>query len=146
MMDVRRRHHLHDADHAQRGDRDAEWVAQGRFLGLQCPVCDARYLGGRGYCPVDAVALGAEHEVELPQTGTLTNFTIVTPVQYPGQTETEPFPRVHVLLDEYDVVLGYQNLIEVPLDQVRIGLRVQAMWDTTGVAGPPELGGLDPHR
>ena len=47
---------------------------------------------------------GAEHEVDLPQTGTITNYTIITPVQYPGQTETEPFARVFVLLDGTDVV------------------------------------------
>jgi len=118
--------------------RDADMVAQGRFLGLQCPVCPRVYLGSRGYCPVDAVALGTEHELELAQKGTITNYTIVTPVQYPGQTETDPFPRVHVLLDEHEVVIGYQNLIEVPLDEVRIGLRVQAMWDTTGAAAELE--------
>ena len=44
-----------------------------------------------------------------PQPGTITNYTIITPVQYPGQTETEPFARVHVLLDGTDVVLGYQT-------------------------------------
>jgi len=115
--------------------RDAEAVAQGRFLGLRCPVCSRVYLGGRGYCPVDAVALGPEHELDLPQRGTITNFTIVTPVQYPGQTETEPFARVHVLLDDVDVVLGYQPLIEVPMDQVRIGMRVAAMWDSSSGAG-----------
>ena len=33
------------------------------------------------------------HEVELGDRGTITNFTIITPVQYPGQKETEPFAR-----------------------------------------------------
>ena len=46
--------------------------------------------------------------------GVVTNYTIITPVQYPGQTETEPFARVHVWLDGTDVVLGYQALIDVP--------------------------------
>jgi hypothetical protein len=123
--------------------RDAAAVAAGRFLGLACPVCGRVYLGGRGYCPVDAVALGQEHEVDLPQSGTVTNFTIITPVQYPGQTETEPFSRVHVLLDGVDVILGYQPLIEVAVDDVRIGMRVTAMWDTTSGAGA-ELEGWIP--
>ena len=120
-----------NADQTFGEQRDADAVAQGRFLGLQCPVCGRVYLGGRGYCPVDSVALGAEHEIELPQKGTITNFTIVTPVQYPGQTETDPFARVHVLLDGVDVVLGYQPLIEVAMDDVRIGMRVAAMWNTS---------------
>ena len=45
--------------------------------------------------------------------GIVTNYTIITPVQYPGQTETEPFARVHVWLDGTDVILGYQPLLDV---------------------------------
>ena len=101
---------------------------EGRFLGLKCPVCGRTYTGGRGYCPVDSVALGREHEVDLPQQGTITNYTIITPVQYPGQTETEPFARVHVWLDDTDVVLGYQPLLDTANDDVRIGMRVSAVW------------------
>ena len=55
-----------------------------------------------------------EHEVDLPQVGVVTNYTIITPVQYPGQTETEPFARVHVWLDDTDVILGYQPLSTSP--------------------------------
>ena len=95
---------------------------------MPCPVCGRVYAGGRGYCPIDALELGEEHEVDLPQTGTITNFTIITPVQYPGQTETEPFARVFVLLDGIDVVLGYQPVIELPVDDVRVGVRVSAVW------------------
>ena len=101
---------------------------EGRFIGLKCPVCGRTYTGGRGFCPVDSVALGTEHEVELPQRGTITNYTIITPVQYPGQTETEPFARVHVWLDDTDVVLGYQPLLETPNADVHIGIRVSAVW------------------
>ncbi len=42
-----------------------------------------------------------------PTPGTITNFAIVTPVQYPGQTETEPFVRAFVLLDGTDVIIPY---------------------------------------
>jgi uncharacterized OB-fold protein len=101
---------------------------EGRFLGLRCPVCARTYTGGKGYCPVDAVELTPEHEIDLPQVGTVTNYTIITPVQYPGQTETEPFSRVHVWLDGTDVVLGYQALLDTPNSDVRIGMRVAAMW------------------
>jgi uncharacterized OB-fold protein len=101
---------------------------EGRFIGLKCPVCGRTYTGGRGYCPVDSVALGTADEVELPQRGTITNYTIITPVQYPGQTETEPFARVHVWLDDTDVVLGYQPLLDTPNADVHIGIRVSAVW------------------
>jgi uncharacterized OB-fold protein len=108
---------------------------EGRFLGLRCPECGRTYTGGRGYCPIDTLALTEEHEVDLPQVGTITNYTIITPVQYPGQTETEPFARVHVLLDDVDVVLGYQPIIDVPKERIHIGMRVAAVWASEAEKG-----------
>ncbi len=99
-----------------------------RLLGLRCPRCERVYAGGRGYCPIDAVELGPECEVDLPNVGTITNFAIVTPVSYPGQTETEPFVRAFVLLDGTDVVIGYSPVIELPAEEVRVGQRVAAVW------------------
>ncbi len=101
---------------------------EGRFLGLKCPICGRTYTGGKGYCPVDAIELTRDYEVDLPQVGTVTSYTIITPVQYPGQTETEPFSRAHVWLDDTDVVLGYQTLVDVPNADVRVGMRVAAVW------------------
>ena len=98
-------------------DRLREASRDQRILGQKCPVCGRVYAGGRGYCPIDAVELGEEHDVDLPHSGTITNFTIITPVQYPGQTETEPFARVFVLLDGTDVVLPYQAVIELPVER-----------------------------
>jgi uncharacterized OB-fold protein len=102
--------------------------AEQRLLGQRCPVCGRLYAGGRGYCPIDAVELTEEHDVDLPQRGVVSNYTIVTPVQYPGQTETEPFARVMVRLDGVDCVLGFQNLIDVPVEDIHPGIRVAAMW------------------
>jgi uncharacterized OB-fold protein len=115
-------------------DRLVEASRQQRLLGLRCPVCARVYVGGRTTCPIDSIDLGPEHEVELPHTGTITNFVVVTPVQYPGQTETEPFARVFVLVDGTDVVLGYQPVIELPVGEVRVGARVAAVW-----ASPAEV-------
>jgi uncharacterized OB-fold protein len=111
---------------------------QGRFLGLRCPECGRTYTGGRGYCPIDSIALTSEHQVDLPQRGTVTNYTIITPVQYPGQTETDPFARIHILLDGTDVVLSFQVPVDIPNDEIRIGLRVSAVW-----ASEAERGGLE---
>jgi uncharacterized OB-fold protein len=109
-------------------DRLRERSREQRILGQRCPVCERVYAGGRGYCPIDAVELGEEHDVDLPHTATITNFTIVTPVQYPGQTETDPFARVFVLLDGTDVVLPYQPVVELPVEDVKVGKRVAAAW------------------
>jgi uncharacterized OB-fold protein len=121
--------------------RSEQANAEGRFLGFKCPVCDRTYTSGKTFCPIDTVELTAEHEVDLPQTGTLTNYTIITPIQYPGQTETEPFARVHVLLDGIDVVLGYQPVLDTPNEDVRIGMRLSAVWASEG----EKLEGRDPR-
>ncbi len=109
-------------------DRVVEASLEQRLLGHECPVCARVYTGGRGYCPIDAVALGEANEVDLPHVGTITNFAIVSPVQYPGQTETEPFVRAFVLLDGTDVILPYQPVIDLPADEVHVGQRVGAIF------------------
>ena len=115
-------------------------------------MCGRTYTGGRGYCPVDASRSAPSTRSSCRSTGTITNFTIVTPVQYPGQTETEPFARVLVLLDDTDVVLGYQPLIDPPDDDVRIGMRVSAVWASEAELRGPRLerrrppSRLDAHR
>ena len=58
----------------------------------------------------------------------MTGFTIITPVAYYGQTETEPFVYASVLLDGSDGTLGGQDIIGIPHDEVRSGLRVRAVW------------------
>ena len=109
-------------------DRAIDASKEHRLLGSECPTCGRIYSGGKGYCPIDSLEFTPEHDVDLPETGTITNYTIVTPVQYPGQTETEPFIRAFVLLDGVDVVLNYQPTIELSVDDVRVGLRVSAVW------------------
>ena len=37
---------------------------------------------GRGICPIDSLELDEQHLIDLPPTGTITNFVIVTLVQY----------------------------------------------------------------
>lgn len=113
-------------------DRTVAASERGVLLGQECPTCGRVYAGGRGLCPIDATIFTEANDVELPQRGTITNFVIVTPVQYPGQTETEPFARVFVLLDGTDVVLGYQPTIELPVGDVHIGVRVSAVWASPG--------------
>jgi uncharacterized OB-fold protein len=114
--------------------------AEGRFLGFKCPECGRMYTGAKSFCPIDNIELLEEHEVDLPQTGVVSNYTIIEPVQYPGQTETERFSRVHVKLDGVDVVLGFQPLLDVAVDDVRIGMKVSAVWASEG-----EASNLDPR-
>ena len=53
-------------------------------------------------------------------------FTVITPVQYYGQKETEPYIRASVLLDGSDTPLGQQDIRDIPVAEFRVGLRVRA--------------------
>jgi uncharacterized OB-fold protein len=118
--------------------RAAEAGRRGQLLGHTCPVCGNTYQGGRGACPIDSTEFGPEHDVVLSNTGVVTNYTVVTPTQYPGQTETEPFARCMIAIDSHAVVLGYQWLIDVPVTEVRSGMHVTAIW-----ASPTEQEDMD---
>ena len=99
-------------------------LAEGRLTGQRCPACGKVYVPSRGTCPVDGVP--ADEEVELPDSGTVTTFSIVN-VAYPGQQVTPPYVAAAVLLDGADI--AFQHLI-LGCDpaEVRIGLRVRAVW------------------
>ena len=123
-------------------ERAREATREGRLPGMRCPVCDRIFVGGdRPQCPIDSIELGPETMVDLPQTGTITNFVVVTPVQYPGQSETEPFARVFVLIDDTDVIFAYQPVIELPVDDLRVGIRVSAVWASPAEADDEVLSG-----
>jgi uncharacterized protein len=99
-------------------------LAEGRLIGQRCPACGKVYVPSRGTCPVDGVP--ADEEVELPDTGTVTTFSIVN-VAYPGQQVTPPYVAAAVLLDGADI--AFQHLIlGCEPGEVRIGLRVRAVW------------------
>src|SRR6478609_1482905 len=99
-------------------------LEQGRILGQRCPTCHKVYVPPRSACPVDGVATTAE--VELAHTGTVTTFCIVN-VPFLGQRITPPYVSAYVLLDGADI--AFLHLIQgIPADQVRMGMRVKAVW------------------
>lgn len=99
-------------------------MAEGRILGQRCPVCHMVYVPPRGACPVDGVP--TTDEVELAGTGTVTTFCIVN-VPFLGQRITPPYVSAYVLLDGADI--AFLHLIQgIAADQVRMGMRVEAVW------------------
>jgi uncharacterized protein len=108
--------------------RYADALMDGRLIGHKCPKCGLVYAPPRGYCPIDVIETTDADEVQLADRGVVTNYTVVTPVQYYGQEETEPFVRASVLLDEPGGMLNLQDVVECPIDDVRIGMRVEAVW------------------
>jgi uncharacterized OB-fold protein len=109
-------------------NRFVDELLEGRLVGHKCPSCGRVYLPSKGYCPMCVVATGPQDEVQVPDHGTVTGFTIITPVAYYGQQETEPFVFASVLLDGADTPLSGQDVTGVPHDQLRTGMRVKAKW------------------
>ena len=109
-------------------ERYVDALIDGRILGHKCPSCGRVYVPGKGYCPICVVPTGEADEIEVGDHGTVTGFTIITPVAYYGQKETEPFVYASVLLDGADSNLGGQDIVGVPRDQVHSGMRVRAVW------------------
>lgn len=119
--------------------RYADCLMEGRIIGHKCPKCGLVYVPPRGYCPIDTIETGTNDEVTLGDKGTVTNYTIVTPVQYYGQEETEPFVRASVLLDGPGGTMNLQDILDVPVDEVRVGMRVAADWLPEGERTIDEL-------
>ena len=68
--------------------------------------------------------------VELPNTGTVTTYCVVN-VPFAGQSIEIPYICGQILLDGAN--LSFMGLLqEIPIDEVRMGLRVEAVW------APPE--------
>lgn len=107
-------------------------LLDGRLLAQRCPVCHQVYIPPRGACPVDGVP--TTDEVELPDRGTVTTFCVVN-VPHLGQRLTPPYVAAYVLLDGADI--AFQHLVlEIPADQVRMGMRVHAVWRPAAEWGP----------
>jgi uncharacterized protein len=99
-------------------------LAEGRLIGQRCPACGKVYIPSRGVCPADGVP--ADSQVELPDTGTVTTFSVVN-VGYPGQRVSPPYVAAAVLLDGADIAFQHLILGCDPGD-VHLGLRVRAVW------------------
>jgi uncharacterized OB-fold protein len=99
-------------------------LAEGRILAQRCPACGKVYVPPRSACPVDGVPTTGE--IELPDQGTVTTFCIVN-VPFLGQKITPPYVSAYILLDGADIALQHL-LLDIPAEEVRMGLRVEAVW------------------
>ncbi|MGQ0432507.1 MAG: Zn-ribbon domain-containing OB-fold protein [Microthrixaceae bacterium] len=106
-------------------------VAQRKILGERAPGGKV-YVPSRGADPQLGVA--TSEQVELPHVGTLTSFCIVN-VAFYGQGMEIPYTSGLILLDGSD--LPIMHLIqECPVEDVHIGMRVEAVWVDDAELGP----------
>src|SRR5271156_7239077 len=103
-----------------------------KFIGQRCPKCKKVYIPSRGSCPTDG--LPTDEVVELANTATVTPYCVVN-VPFAGQSIEIPYICAMVLLDGADI--SFMGLIqEIPADEVRMGLRVEAVWVDPEDLGP----------
>jgi uncharacterized protein len=103
-------------------------IAHGRIIGHTCPECGKVYVPPRGYCPLCAVPTSDHDEVDVQSRGTITTFSIITPLQYQGQEEQDDYVQATILLDGSTSTLGMQRIHEVAIADVHTGMRVEAIW------------------
>ncbi len=99
-------------------------LEQGKILGQRCPTCQKVYVPPRSACPADGTP--TNEEIELPAKGTVTTFCIVN-VPFMGQKITPPYVSAYILLDGADIAFLHL-ILDIPADEVRMGMRVEAVW------------------
>jgi uncharacterized OB-fold protein len=107
-------------------------MEQKKILGQKCVGCGRVYVPPRGACA--RCGLPTEEEVEVKDTGTIVTFTIV---RVPSQNiEIElPYCAASILLDGADIPFT-ALLRDVPVEDVRLGMRVQGVWKPESEFGP----------
>src|SRR5881409_422526 len=91
-------------------------IANRKIFGQRCPECEKVYVPPRGSCPTCGIA--TRDEVELADQGTVTTFCIVN-IPFAGAAVEVPYVCA-----------------SVPLDEVRMGMRVEAVWVPPEERGP----------
>jgi uncharacterized OB-fold protein len=107
-------------------------IAEGRILGQRCIECRRVYVPPRGACPRCAVR--TEEEVQVSNKGTVTTFCIVR-VPSENLSFNPPYTCAAVLLDGADIPMLHV-LQECALEDVRMGMRVEAVWVPKDERGP----------
>ena len=101
-------------------------MAEGRLMGQKAVGSDKVYLPPRGSDPTSGAP--TEIEVEVSQNGTVTTYCITN---IPGLSESAPevpYIAAQILLDGANT--PYLALVQgIAVEDVRMGLRVKAVWD-----------------
>ena len=99
-------------------------LAKGKIIGARVGDDGPVYVPPRGADPKQAKP--TDQEVEVSDKGTLTTFCIVR-VPSENLTFNLPYACVSVLLDGADIPMMH-IMQECPLEDIRMGMRVQAVW------------------
>ena len=107
-------------------------LTRGRLIGKRCPRCEKVYVPARGSCPRCGIAMA--ESVEVSDRGTITTFCIVR-VPSENIDLKLPYCAANILLDRSDMPM-IALLQECDAEDVRIGMRVEAVWKPEKEWGP----------
>jgi uncharacterized OB-fold protein len=99
-------------------------MEKGKIMGQKCDGCGKVYVPPRGAC--GKCGRATNEEVEVQDRGTVVSFSIV---RVPSQNIKVELPYVaaNICLDGADI--SFTGLLqEIPWEEVRIGMRVKAVW------------------
>jgi uncharacterized OB-fold protein len=113
------------------GVRFFQGLREKKILGTRCHRCGRVLVPGRKFCPRDFIELF--DWVELPDEGTIKTFAFVN-YSFVGQPRDPPYIVAIIDLDGADT--GFSHYVmgidfsdpEKVKDQVKIGMRVKAVW------------------
>lgn len=107
-------------------------IMEGRLIGDRCPETGKVYVPPRGYSPTHGVP--CVDEIDIPDVGTLTTFCVIN-IPFEGQRLAPPYVAGAIVLDGADVPL-FHIVAGVDPAEVRMGLRVKAVWQPPADRGP----------
>ena len=107
-------------------------LAEGKLLGARCGSCEQVYVPARGSCPRCGVPIDDKREIS--DKGTITTYCVV---RVPSENIELKLPYVcaHILLDGANIPF-FALIQECEVDEVRIGMRVEAVWAPKEEWGP----------
>lgn len=120
--------------------RFAEGLLEGRIRGQRSPVSGKVYVPSLGYDNIERTEMTEADDVEVADRGAISSYTVITPVQYYGQKETEPYIRASILLDGADQPIIGVDIRDISIEEFRVGMRVKAVWKPAADRDVSELG------
>ena len=116
----------------QASSRYLKGIAQKKILGARVGPGAKVYVPPRGADP--QLGKPTTEQVEVSDHGTLVSFCVVNVAFYGGTVEI-PYTTGNILLDGSDQPIMHM-IQECPVDQVRIGMRLEAVWVDDADLGP----------
>lgn len=100
---------------------------QHRLVGACCAECGAFRMPPTPFCP--HCRSQRLNWVDLPGTGTVYSYSIVAHAIMPGMEDSLPYVTAVIALDGAGGTRLISNVVDIPIEQVRVDLKVRVIWD-----------------